>query len=67
MRKAEALEQTGNGRVVNSDPFGIGKRIAQLEQGNVGVLGYQFTEETGMGSQLSAARWTPHWRNTRRA
>lgn len=50
--------------MMNRDPLGIGKRIAQLEQGYIGVLGHQLSEELDMGRQLSAAPWTPHPRNT---
>lgn len=49
---------------MNGDALGIGKRIAQFEKGDIGVLGYQFTKEPGMGCQLSAARWTPHRSNS---
>lgn len=53
--------------MMNRDPLGIGKRIAQLEQSNVRVLGHQLSEERDMGRQLSAAPWTPHPRNMGRA
>ncbi len=53
--------------MMNRDPLGIGKRIAQLEQGYVRVLRHQLSEELNMGRQLSAATWTPHPRNVDRA
>ncbi|MDO5632996.1 MAG: hypothetical protein Q4G22_14350 [Paracoccus sp. (in: a-proteobacteria)] len=44
---------------MNGDPLGIGKGIAQFEQGYVRVLGHQLSEELDMRRQLAAAPWTP--------
>lgn len=35
--------------MMNSDPLGIGKGIAQFKEGNVGVLSHQLAEEPDMG------------------
>ncbi len=53
--------------MMNSDALSIRKGVAQLKEGDVGVLSHQLTEEPDMGCQLSTARWTPHRGNLGRA
>ena len=36
--------------MMNIDPLSIGKGIAQLKEGDVGVLSYQLAEKPDMGS-----------------
>lgn len=62
MREAQALQETRNRRVVHDNTFGIGERIAQLEERDVRVLGHQFFKETDISSQLACARRTAHRR-----
>ena len=53
--------------MMNSDALSIRKSVAQLKEGDVGVLSHQLEEKPDMGCQLSAAWWASHRGNPRRA